>query len=297
MSWLTIALIASFLFGTTNFIDRFLVEKRIPDPFFVSIMGGIVAPIAGILLIMVRGFPTIGLGGAIILLLGGIAAEIALVPWYMAIKRDDTSRVVPYLQLIPVVVLVLSYILLGEELSRSQLIGFVLITAGGLSLAIERPSKDVFKIRKSFWYVIASIMLWGPVSVLFKFAAVDQNFWDALIYEMIGMGIGACLLWIYARTDMRTELKKLSIETWGVVGLNEVAYLAARVLLFYAVIIGPAALVSVTGGIQPLFALIIGLVMSKWFPTIIKEDVRMKIVVYKLVAIAIIFIGVAFINR
>ena len=61
--------------------------------------------------------------------------------------------------------------------------------------------------------------------------------------------------------------------------------------------IGPTALVSVVGGIQPLFALVIGLVLSKWVPQIIKEDTKKGTVVLKLVAIAIIFVGVIFINR
>ena len=96
MTWLAVALVAAFLFGTTNFIDRFLVEKRISDPFFVSILGGITATIAAIAIIAVRGFATISWSGAAILLLGGCSSIVALVPWYKAIKIDYTSRVVPY---------------------------------------------------------------------------------------------------------------------------------------------------------------------------------------------------------
>ena len=232
MSWLVVALAASFLFGITNFIDRFLVERRIKDPFFISIIGGIAAVMATVAVITVRGLPLMQWSGIGILLLSGFASIIALVPWYKAIKLDDTSRVVPYFQLIPVIVLILSYVLLDEQLTRDQLIGFVLIIGGGLSLAMEKPSKELFRIRKSFWYVILSIMLWAPVAVVFKMVAVEGNFWDALVYEMIGAGLGAVALGWYAHVDVWRGMRALSGGTWGVVGTNEVAYLAARGLLF-----------------------------------------------------------------
>lgn len=297
MTWLTIALIASFLFGTTNFIDRFLVEKRIKDPFFVSILGGVAAVIAAIAIVVIRGLELMEWSGIAILLFGGFASIIALVPWYKAIKLDDTSRVVPYFQLIPVVVLVLSYVLLGEELTRNQLIGFVLIIAGGLSLAIERSSKELFKIRRSFWYILASIALWAPVAVLFKVVAVGGSFWDAFVYESLGAGLGALALQRYAKTDMREGLRMMTTSTWGIVGTNEAFYLLARGLQFYAVLIGPTALVSVVGGIQPLFALIIGVGMSIWFPNVIKENIKKQVIGYKLLAIMVMFIGVIYINR
>lgn len=297
MSWLIPALIAAFLFGTTNFIDRFLVEKRIKDPFFVSIIGGVSAIIAAAAVLVVRGFAPIAWGGAAILIVSGIASIVALVPWYKAIKIDDTSRVVPYFQLIPVVVLVLSYLLLDEQLTRNQLIGFALIIGGGLSLAIERPSKELFRIRRSFWYILASIMLWAPVAVLFKIVAIDLNFWDALVYEMIGAGIGAVMLLLYAKTDVLSGLRAMTTSTWGVIGMNEIAYLAARALLFYATLIGPTALVSVVGGIQPLFALAVGIVLSKWFPEVIREDIRRETITLKLIAILVIFGGIIVMNR
>ena len=297
MSWLVLALIASFLFGTTNFIDRFLVEKRIKDPFFVSIIGGIVAPLVGLVVFAFRGFPVLPLGEMSILMLGGVLAEVALVPWYKAIKIDDTSRVVPYFQFIPVIVLGMSYAFLKEHLTSDQLIGFALIIAGGLSLAIERSPREIIKIRRSFWYIMLSIMMWAPMVVIFKLIALEENFWDSVVYNSFGIGIGAIILQVYAKTGTIKGMRSITTSTWGVVITNELLYLFARILQFYAVLIGPTALVSVVGGIQPLFALVIGLALSKWVPQIIKEDTKKGTVVLKLVAIAIIFVGVVFINR
>ena len=200
MSWLVLALIASFLFGTTNFIDRFLVEKRIKDPFFVSIIGGIVAPLVGLVVFAFWGFPVLPLGEMSVLMLGGVLAEVALVPWYKAIKIDDTSRVVPYFQFIPVIVLGMSYAFLKEHLTSDQLIGFALIIAGGLSLAIERSPREIIKIRRSFWYIMLSIMMWAPMVVIFKLIALEENFWDSVVYNSFGIGIGAIILQVYAKT-------------------------------------------------------------------------------------------------
>lgn len=297
MTWFMLAFVAMVLFGATNFIDRFLVEKRIRDPFFVSIIGGVVAPMLGLVVFVMRGFPILPWKEAGILMLGGLLAEVALVPWYKAIKIDDTSRVVPYFQFIPVIVLGMSYMLLGERLTLNQLIGFVLIIGGGLSLAVDRPARELFRIRKSFWYIILSIMMWAPMVVLFKMIAVEGNFWDSIAYNALGIGLGAVVLQVYAKTRTIDEARSMKMSTWGTVIVNELLYLLARVLQFYAVLIGPTALVAVVGGAQPLFALIVGLFLSIWFPDIIKEDIKRSTVAYKLIAIAIMFVGIIFVNR
>ena len=56
------------------------------------------------------------------------------------------------------------------------------------------------------------------------------------------------------------------------------------------------AIVSVLNRFQPLFALLYGVILSIWFPHVLKEDIKGSTIALKVVSIAIIFVGLWFIR-
>ncbi|HKM78267.1 MAG TPA: hypothetical protein VJZ03_04265, partial [Candidatus Bathyarchaeia archaeon] len=63
------------------------------------------------------------------------------------------------------------------------------------------------------------------------------------------------------------------------------------IFLFYAASIGPITLVSTTGLISPLFTLLFAILITKYLPKVLEEEIDGKTVALKLVAIIMIFIG------
>lgn len=297
MLWIILAFSASLLFAVSNFIDRFLIEKRIKDPFFISILGGFVTLAVGVIIFVLKGFPAIPMNQVLILLLAGFLLEVALVPWYKAIALDDPSHVVPYFQLIPVAIFVQAYFILGERPTLDQIIGSAFIVFGGLLLSVSKLSKETFRFRKSFWYILTAILFFSLSSVLFKFVVIEQDFWSTVAYEFFGSGIGGLFLLIFFSSGFIGSVKEVGVSTWKIVGVNEVVYFAGRTCLLYATALGSVYLVSVLGGTQPFFVFAIGLALSLWFPEVVKEDISKRTLIYKLTAIAIMFAGIIFINR
>jgi hypothetical protein len=107
------------------------------------------------------------------------------------------------------------------------------------------------------------------------------------------MGIGAIILlsWPPYRAGFRRETKKLTLSTWGLLFVNETVYVFALLSMFYAILLGSVALVSVIGGVQPFFVLVYGLILSIWFPSVIREDIQKNTVLMKALAILLIFMG------
>jgi len=65
----------------------------------------------------------------------------------------------------------------------------------------------------------------------------------------------------------------------------------------YAILNGPASLVSALAtSVQPIFIFILTLFTSIYLPSIIKEGIDKKAILTKLAAIALIIIGIVFIN-
>ena len=205
----------------------------------------------------------------------------------------------PVFQIAPVFVLILSYVFLGERLTLPQFIGFWMIITGAYILSLKKLGKDIFNLRKSVIWIILASILWAIPSVIFRFVTIEINFWDALGYEFIGAAIGMLLLFLIPaiRNRFLNEIVRVEKSAYGAIASNEFIYLIARMLGFYAIVIAPAvSLVSVLGGFHPLIVLIYGIILSVWFPNIIKEDIQKATIFIKILAIVVIFVGVWFIN-
>ena len=61
--------------------------------------------------------------------------------------------------------------------------------------------------------------------------------------------------------------------------------------LFYAASLGPITLASTIGLISPLFTLAFAILITKYLPKVLREEIDRKTVALKLVAIVLIFFG------
>ncbi len=300
MSWIFFAIAAPLLYAASNFFDKFLIEKRVRDPMILAIFGGFLTCLIGLGILVFRGFPSIPSEQLIYLFVAGMLFGLALVPWYKALTLEDASRVSPLFQAIPLMVLAMSYLFLGERLAQWQLLGFLFILVGGYLLSVKELGRGIFRIRKALWWALLASLLFSVPLVLFKFVSSDLGFWDSLAYEFLGGGIGALILFSYVvfsrRVGFKEEITRTRFGTWGLIGSNEAVYIISRMCNFYAISLAAVSLVTVLGGFQPFFMLAFGLILSRWFPNVVKEDVEKKTVVLKLAAIILIFAGVWFIN-
>lgn len=296
MLWIFFAIAAPAFYGISNLFDKFLIEKKIHDPILLTIFGGIVVFVAGSIIFAIRGFGILAGWQIAVLLVSGALGEIALVPYYKALSLDDTSRIMPFFQVGPVFVFILSFFILGETLKQRQLLAFLLILAGSFILSIENFDMSLFRIRRSFWYAMFASFLWATPYVIFKLVAIRQGFWETCAYELMGNALGAALLFLFYRRRFLKELRLVTPGAWGIINANEGIFFIGRLCGFYAVALGSVSLVSVLGGLNPLFVFSFGLILSFWFPRIIKEDISRFTITLKIIAITLVFAGVWFIN-
>lgn len=293
MSWFLLAVGSLALYSVTNFIDKFLIEKKIQYASTATIYGSLFSLPIGLLFLAFRGFHLLPLWDITLLITSGVLLTLYIIPYYNALILDDASRVVPLYQFYPVFTLILSSIILHEQLTTKQLLGFSLVTVGGFILGTEKVEQKIFKLRRSFWYMILASLLFACTGIIFKFTS-PSDFWLNIGYQTIGIGIGALLLLLYQpyRLHFTQETKKFHKTIYGILMINQTIALIADYLYFYAVTLAPVALVSVVQGSQPLFVLFYGYVLTLWFPHLIKEDIRKKTILLKLFATMLLAIGI-----
>lgn len=243
MSWIIFAILGPFLFTLNNFLEKYLVEKKIKDPVAIIIFGEVIALTIGVLAISIKGFPSLDLFNVIILLTSGALLTYYQIPYFKALAIDDASRVVPLFQLVPIFTLVMSFVFLKESLTAFQLIGFAILLLGGFVLGNDKLEGATFKPRPAFWLMVVSSFLYSITGVLFKLGTANQDFWTTYFYQTIGLGLGA-LVFLFksaVRDSVKQELTTLTKSSLTIIFINQLIFIGALLSLAYAYTLAPVS--------------------------------------------------------
>lgn len=288
-----IALIPPFLDSTAVYLDKFLLSKYNINPTIITLYSGFFALLTGIIVLIFTGVSSVDIKSALIILTSGFFGIFYLFAYFKALTYDEGSRVGSLFQLIPVVVLIFSFILLGEKLHFKQYIGSVLIIVSGFLLSLQKNDLGVFKINKAFWFMILSSFFSALVYVFFKLGVKQLGFWEALPYEGFGSGLATvCILGYKNNFELLIKTRKIFRKKILIyMTIVELIARISRYILFFALTIISASIASVLMGFQPFFLLILGIILSVWFPHLIEEEITKKTIRLKMLAGIGIFAG------
>jgi len=151
MSWFLIALIPPAIWSATNHFDKYLISKYFKGGgvgalmMFSSIIGVFILAIIAVIHPEVLNYPA---AKGVFIALNGFVYLLATLPCLCALKKDETSIAVPLFQLIPVFTYFLAWLILGETLSLSQLLGGVLVILGAVIISLELSEVNKISIKK-----------------------------------------------------------------------------------------------------------------------------------------------------
>lgn len=140
MNWFLIGLIPPALWSITNHLDKYLISRYFKGGgvgalmVFSSLIGLVLIPF---ILIFHPEVLHVGVWNAVLIGLNGFFYILAVLPYFYALGKDETSIAVPLFQLIPVFSYVLAYFVLGETLSPAHLVGGGLIVLGAIGITLE----------------------------------------------------------------------------------------------------------------------------------------------------------------
>jgi len=298
MSWLVYALLAPLVFTIVNFIDKLILEKHVRNPFSMPPYIAVMASISGCVLFVATGFPIPPLRDVAIVMFTGVLVSVGALLYYQALSMEETSKIIVLIQIQPVMVLVLSFLLLHETISFLQFIGFVLILGAAITLSAKRGIGGL-QFSSVFWMLLIVNFIWSLSVVLFKFVAGGEHFEQFLAYESWGFALGGLLIFLFVRSvrdAFRDSLRTVPRQALGIIAVNETIFLGAKLLTLAAVALGPTALVSVLGGTQVFFGIVAGWILTVLAPSIYKEQIARNDLIRKGAVALVLFVGIACIN-
>lgn len=305
MLWLYLSISAYFVFAFCVLIDKYLLKNNIPQPEVFAFYVGILGLVGLVLVPFGFNFVLPSWQNLLIAFLAGAFFIITLLPWYYGLQKEDASMITPLIGgLMPIFSLVLAWLVLGEKISPTYLISFIIIIAGSLLISWEkRPGPD-FKLGIIFLGFLTA--LFSSISiVLAKLTYLKLDFINGFVWIRLAVFASALCLLFLPKTRKalkkenfaKFELKKSNgscsgKKKWGLLILGQCLGAMASIALQYAFLKGKIALINVLQGVQYVFLFILTLILSLKFPQIIKESLKPKIILQKIASIALIIVGI-----
>jgi len=174
----------------------------------------------------------------------------------------------------------------------------VIVGAIGISLHLTDDKKIQFR-KGAFWLMMLSSLLFALNFILFKYFAVQSSFWLTSFWEYVGFAIFAFLLMIFVksyREQFISVMKTNKVFVLGLNGANEVVNIIAKISFNFASLLTPITVTLIVNGFQPFFVFAYGIILTLFFPNVVQEDIRKKVLIQKILSIVVMFVGTYFLN-
>ncbi len=282
-TWLILALLAPFLFAVINIIDKHLLERKINNYYSYLVILGFFYILFAFLVWLFAGFPQLTPKLLLVALVAGACYGAVHFFYSYYMTHVEVSRAAGIVFIFPAFVAILSRIILGEQIPTLKYFAIALAIIGGITLGMESFSR--FRFMRSFWFIILNVILLSVTSVADKYLLSHINYFHTYILEtlVVALMIISPLFSKKVRADMKQAMHYRSIIfIISLIGLlGSFAFLAATSM-------APVTLVTAMATTQPAYVFIISTLLSIFMPHIIKERISKRIIVYKILGIALV---------
>lgn len=293
MLWLPITILAYAFNSVSLLMNKFLLSEKIKNPAVFTVFTCFLMVVAFILLPF--DWQTPSAYELIIEIVSGFLFGLGILFMFKALKYGETSRVAPMVGSIqPIIVLPLAWVWLGEVVSPLFLVALFLIIIGSIAISYESGKVE----RKAYVFALISAVFFAFSIVTLKDAFNSQaSFITPFVLSRFGSILLGFLLLLKPQNfqDLVKELKKPNPQSGGLFIISQLAGALSAILLnlAFAISVGVTALINAMQGLQYIFLLIAVVIITTFYPHILKEKISGKILIQKIIATLIIIVGLA----
>lgn len=296
--WIPIGLLAVLLWVTGNIIDKYLVERYAHDHeddtdmdtlFMFSSLFAI--PTLILALCLGGSIETAGMV-KVTGIVAGLLFGLYLFLYLRALGRSELSRIIPIFQSIPLFGFVFAWIMLGETITRGEMIAGAIILIGSAIISYHH-SKERFDTLSFLFILIGSASI-ALQETLFKHTALSTDYWTGILWSSVGLFLFGLVIYVIRPQGRAAFNRIFAHRRFALIGTNtanEVLDNTASLVFSFAILIGPIVLVQSMNAYQPLIILIVAFVAQKLNIRFLSEDMTFLTLGQKVIGIGFIFVG------
>jgi len=290
MSWILFSILAVIVWAIVNTVDKYVLTKLVRKPVILLMILGIIGLIASFLVYLFHGFSYLSHFNIALAFAAGILYIIGVLFYFKAVKIEEISRVIPLLYLSPLFVSILAAIFLGEIFTPIKYLGIFLLIIGAIFISSKNSIKISF--GKAFWFMVLASLVFSVNAIITKYLLGFVDFWTIFSYIRVGAFFALIPIFFFSFKDLIFAVREYGKKAIIVISLNEILALVGVILITIAMARGYVTLVNALSSVQPFFVLLIAVILTIFYPKILKEEIGKSTVLLKLVAITLMFIGV-----
>ncbi len=299
MLWLILSIITAILYSISAFLDNFITDVIFTHkkPQAVKVFNGVTYIFFAFVIAMIFNLEEIPLLNIGLFLLSGVLASISSIPYYLALKNEETTGAAIFYQLQPIFYLLAGALFFSEPITLPQIIAFVLIMAAPIIIVLTRKHKKSRQLQmKTSWFFIIYVFLLASSGIISTHFADDVSFTTFFVYFLLGRGLSDVVLTL-THPDWREQFKeaiaKNPIKNVGIIGLNQIICVIADFTIRLALILGTSAIVSaLSNSAELIIIFVLGIVLTKIWPKFGREHLHRHIIIAHLVGTVLCVIGI-----
>jgi len=300
--WLLFAFLGPVAWAVSTHVDKYLVDRYFRDAdtavlmLFTALVGVVMLPF---IWWFEPGVFAPSLKAIAVMIASGVMYIASMLFYLRAIQSEEASVVAPMFQLTTIFSFVLAWAMLGETLSLKAGAGAVLILGGVLFVSLDSDFRIKSMKAPVELGMVACTFILALANVIFKFYAVENDFWTTTFWTFVGEALFGLVLLMRGRYRrqcaglLRTHVGALM----GVNGANELINLGGGLGVRYATMLAPVALVSAVASTTTLFVFAFGTLLSWLAPRLSREDISRASLTRKAIAAAVVTAGVVLAGR
>ena len=299
--WLIVCLVVAFLYALSSFIDNYLTDEYFKGRTTqaLKIIDGPFCLIVAICVMTYHGVFDVPPVAILFCTISGVLTALADIPYYLGLRGQESTGMTILFQLSPVFYLLADYLIFGETIDTTSILGFVFILAAPfvIYLAERKYARRGNKLKfvAALW-IIASVIVYAFSDLFFTHGEDGNDFMSLFFFFLIGEGVASSLISLAQRgwhKRFAYVAKRGGLKFHAVYIFNLIICTLSDFLYRYALVIGTAAIVSVTANSsQLILTFVMGIILTHLWPKFGREKLNKHIIRAHLIATVLAVIGI-----
>lgn len=287
-----LAILQNALQAVVDVMDKFLISKRKIEPVSYTFF----TVVTGILVILFWPWIFVHLPAKAILfdLFVGAFYSLTLYAFFKALAGGEVTRVIPFIfGLVPLFDILLSWITGRNSLLLPEVAAMFLLVPGALLISF-RPGKTV---RRHLLIKLLAALLFSIYNFLWQYGASTGSVMNHFMWDRIGAA--GILLVLLAFPGFRKKVLAFShipqkAHTSFLFVFKQVLGGVNFIFISLLLALGNVVVIDSLLGFRYAFLFIFSVILSYKFKKVLDEEVGKRVILQKIAAIILIFLGTIF---
>lgn len=238
----------------------------------------------------------------LLLFLSGFIVSFGGIPYYKALELDDSTNLGIFMQLSPVLYLILGWLFLGQSISPIQFGAFAIIVAAPI-LILKTTNRRSKKLKlHALFYAFLYVLITVVSNLIFvKESGSGLNFLTQFAIFFLGKGASSLIVipcnkkW---RKRFRYVMRRYPRKIPRLLLTNSTLGILADIVYRMALATAPSVAIAsaASDSVEPIVIFFMGIILTVLAPKFGREKLGKKSVMVHLGATVLVVIGVALIQ-